>query len=1115
MKFKFTNLVPWNKRDLIKTIMRTFIFLFCTTILAFVPDKGLSQNAKIKIDENMTVSVNEVFNLIESQTDYNFIFRADLFENIPNVDLEKGVIRANKLLDYSLAKTVFTYEFTEDEIIILKRTPFFEGTDLVELPQQTITGKVTDMDGNPIPGVNVMVGPRGSTVVRGVATDFDGNYSIDAVSGEVIRFSFVGYVTQEFTISDQNLINVVLLVETSELETVVLVGYGTTKKEDLVGSVSSAKMEEIGKTGFSNVESALAGRLAGVNVSRTTGAPGEGAFIQIRGYSSFSGSNEPLYIIDGIPYQPNGAAVTTPLGSGNYDRSNPLNFISANDIEKIDVLKDASSAAIYGSQAANGVVIITTKKGKENDKVRTEISYRSNFESISNRFDVLSKEQFLNVQEEATIAAGGNFDRESYDLGADTDWQEEAIETAIYNELNLGFSGGLKDSKTVFSTGINMTNQEGIIGSENKRFSGRFSVQGSPMKGTVIGTNLVYSNTKNTGNGAPFRSVAFSRPDLSIDQTTTNSDPYKNHLWRSKIIKRKSNNVGIIGSLFGELELLDNLKFRSNFGFTTYNNSGVNFDPKELYDDGDGRRINSSSESRSLVWDNTITYDNSWNNKHNLNVVGGVSWQNKKFKNQSVTGRGFPNDDLLNNLGSANSIISHSSGEVESALSSFFFRSKYNFSNKYFVTFTGRVDRSTKFGPNNQWGYFPSGGLAWKISDEKFMENSPFNFLKLRTSVGVTGLATFPDFLYNTVFTSGNYYNGTNGIAPTSLPNPDIGWEKTTQADVGLEFKMFNNKFGGEIGYYSKYTTDLLLYNALPYELGGGTLLLSNVGEISNKGYEMSLYGNVVNSDDFSWNTDFNITFQKNTIEKLNSAVLSKNAGLLVKIEEGDSFGTLWGYKTDGLITSQQQLDDLNAAAPDGIYRSPATGVGDRLFVDVNGDGEVTADDRVKLGSGVPDFYGGFNNIFKYKDFELTLFFNFSYGAKGFPWSVRNNSNGGLNFGRQITNYTTRVLDAWSPDNPDGKWPRNILNDPNNNRTQSDAIVSDASYIKLKNVELSYKLPLKFNATLFVSATNLLTITNWDGQDPEQISPSFNGAGVSSGSYPFSKSFSIGGRINL
>ncbi|MCK0131633.1 TonB-dependent receptor [Flavobacteriaceae bacterium F08102] len=1113
--------------------MRTFILLFCSTIFALSPTNGISQNAKIKINEDTILSVDDIFSLIEKQTDYNFVYGVGLFEKAPKIALKKGTVKVYKLLEECLSQTVFTYNFIDDEIIILKRKPAFVGTELVVIPQQRISGKVTDEAGNPLPGVNVLVGEKGSSKVRGVATDINGTYSIMASKDEVIKFSYVGFSTQEFVITDQQVIDVVLTESASSLNEVVVVGYGTTQKKDLTGSVGSINSKKITQVKTQTIDQALVGQLTGVFVESNAGAPGSGASINIRGLSQIIGDNQPLYVIDGVPI-----VVNQNYGefAGSTNSLNPLFNIDQNNVERVDVLKDASAAAIYGSRAANGVIIITTKKGRKNQEPQFNVSVNTTYLKETGREDYLNASEF-----KAYAIEVGGVDPNTFFMDGDTDWQDLILQgSPLWNQFNFNTSGGTDRSS--YFLGATFNDQDGLLlGNNLKRYNVIANVETLIKDKFRVGGSLNYTYGINKASGLnSLGSAANFRPDFpvynddgSYTYTTGYYGNYLNPLGDEARMTSKDNSQNLFGTIYGELEIIKNLKFTSRINVSLNNVKQSQFSPSFTNDaifsginfGFTGAKLsNETIDGYTSTFLNQLNYSGIISTDHRIDAMAAISWDRSYQNIESQMYAGFPDDFILTNIGSALSSPDFNSSTIESGLNSIFGRVNYNYKDRYLVTFTARSDGSTKFGPENERGFFPSAGIAWNLHNEDFFrKNETISQLKLRASLGKTGTDNLPAFSFLTyyvtppTFSAPLLYNGENGIVPNGVPNPEIRWEETKQLDLGLEFGLFNGRLNGEIVYFEKNTSDLILFTPIPYETGAVSFS-SNVADVINNGWEITIGGDIVNSNDFRWNSSFNISFIKNEVTALNGGQNSNFlGGSLRGIAEGEPIGYINGYIVEGIAQTQAEVDALNANAPDGNYFSGFNAPGDYIFKDLNGDNEITTADLTNLGDINPDFFGGWNNSITYKNFDLNFNFQFVEGVSR-EWTASRN----LNRIDLTMNQHAVVLDTWTPNNPDAKYARH--GSSTNGRTNS-RLVEDGSYIRLRSASLGYNLPSDVvnklglsRARLSISGNNLFTITDYSGVDPENVTTFSGGSTVertsdNGFSYPLAKTFTLG--LNL
>ncbi|WP_299666169.1 TonB-dependent receptor [uncultured Polaribacter sp.] len=1088
--------------------MKTFIFLICTATFSLNSNFVFSQGAKIKIDYDKVITVDEVFKMIKEQTNYRFVYKSDMFKDLPKVKLSKGIILANKLLAVSLSSTDFDFLIKGEKTVIINE----------KLKKQlTISGKVTDAKGLSLVGATILI--KGT--LKGVNTDLDGYYNITASIGDILVFSFLGKQTAEVEVTNDTTINLVLQDSEEYLEEIVLIGYGTQKRKEITGSVSKINIKSLNNQVPVNFDNALVGRAPGVYVTPSNGMPGSSAAIRIRGMTSVIGNNEPLYIIDGIPIEIGLGESNATFKNSSSNQISPLSSINPQDIESIDVLKDASATAIYGSRASNGVIIVTTKKGSQNTPSVT-FNMFTTISNITEKSRMLNSAQFQNVIEQGYTNVGRPVPNDNvlypYGRDVDTDWIGGISQTGIDRNYYINIGGSAAKQTTFYSLSAGLLDQEGTItGTGFKRSNVRIKVESQPIDKIKIGGIINYSDSRQKGNPELYRPATTEPPFIPIRDENGEfasisifSNPFQLATFPQYI-----DNENLAMSLFGEFKLTENLIFKSVFSNNKIKGASYNYSPStssinqllgvngtlELFD----------NNFNSKIFDNTLTYNFALGN-HLLNGVIGMSHtQNASFINTTYA-ENFPDDDVSVYPGAADFAFLSNSGRV-SGLESYFFRANYSIANTYYITFTGRADQSTKFGPNNRWGYFPSGAVAWRLSNEKFLKPVSFiNNLKLRASYGKTGAANFDDFQYKTFFSSGNFYNDNNGITANVIPNPSIKWETTNQLDIALEYVMFNQRISGSVGYFNKRTTDQILLKDIVYETGGKSQF-SNVGDFSNQGFEFLLGIDVFRDTKVKWTSELNLSTIKSEVLKLND-------GFFEGLKEGEPIDAFYGYKVAGIFQTQEEIDVLNATSPTNFYQRSGTAPGDFKFVDVNNDGVVNAEDETILGHAAPDIFGGWNNTISFGNFEISALFNFSIGNTITNLGKRTESL----FFWERTNSGKGVLNAWTPENTDTNVPRVAYRDPNNNRRLSDFFIEDGSFLKLKNILLSYRLSPKLlakygikNASISLSANNVFTITPYSGFDPE-INEDYTdnfGQGVDIQSYPNSRQFIVGINLNF
>lgn len=1017
-----------------------------------------------------------------------------------------------------LSNTNLQFREVNNGIVIFART-----TSVVkEKVEKVIRGTVHSSDDKkPLPGVSVQV--RSS--YRGVFTNANGEFEIKMPDNKMMLvFSSAGYENKDVIVSDmEGTLHVTLQVDNKALETVVVIGYGQVNQKDVTGSVSSLKGDELNKVNTAGFDAMLVGRAAGVHAIKTSGAPGAVASIRIRGGTSAIGTNEPLYVIDGIPVEMGDGFGNLAFQDDSRNKLSPLFAINPEDIERIDILKDASGTAIYGSRAANGVVLVTTKKGKKGDKPNITFDVNMSGDRFVQQYQLLNADQYHDVVRRAYGATNTALPTTFIAYpGANTDWVDLTTHTGITNNTYLNINGGSPNGNTLYSFSGGLSKQDGVIKhTDFERQNLKASLETTLFEKLRFGTNINFSLTESNGRGTgQFYLISKYRPDVPVYDNKGKYGASPDSVQSNPVARisqlSKTKNQTILTSFFGELEILKGLVLRSSISATLNKGSNEAYTPStdvfEIRNGRRGSRNDFTNTSTSRIFDNTITY-NQRIKEHALNLMAGASYTQTKNEFTTLSSVNFLDDQVLNNLGSAGSIQTYNSGGSISGLASYFLRTNYNYAGKYYVTFTGRADHSTKFGPANRWGYFPSGALAWRISREDFMSNVGFvNDLKLRVSYGKTGSANFSDFQYATFFKSGSYYFGNNAVAVNTIPNPDIRWETTYQLDIAADFNLFNNKLRGTLGYFEKKTRDMILERQIIRETGGRTQF-ANLGDFLNKGFELQLGSDVVNTKNFAYIVDVNIT-------RYRSKVLKLNEGSYLNLKEGEPIGYFNGYKTNGIFQTQAEIDALNSKSPTGAYQSTNTRPGDFRFVDVNGDGVVNTADLGVIGKSEPDFYGGFNNIVRYKNLELSLFFNFSVGNSLYNSGLRDL----VLFNSNTSNYSTRIYNAWSVDNTGASLPRIVLNDPNRNVRDSDFFIEKASFFKLKNAQVSYLIRNNLIRRAFLSSirayasvSNVFVLTGYNGLDPEvNTAPSNNfSQGMDSNIYPLTRTFTIGLTANF
>ena len=1161
MKINFTNVFFVLRKKLPIHIMRVFIFLFCLSAFSITPEKGFGQTATVVIDANKKVSADEVFDLIMNQTDYKFIYQEGIFKNLPKIALSKGTISTKNLLERTLSVGNFDFEYNSNKTIIIKT----KAVKKVIVQNREISGTIKDKNGLEMAGASIII--EGTN--RGVVANFDGIFKITLKEGEdVIVISSLGYKTERIVVGNQTNFTITLKEDFEQLNEVVLIGYGTQKRENVTGAVSSIKTSDIvqASTGSVGFDRSLGGLVKGVNVSQSSGRPGSPVSIQIRGITSpLSGIgklNQPLFVIDGVPFNIDG-----------LNGANPLLTINPDDIESFDVLKDAAATSIYGSRGANGVIIVQTKKGKRNQETKVNLSYSTALAKPIKTVDVLNAAQYRKFYDQLitnTVDAmnAGQIDpffafdldnigmvdldfdtfqvsynglRDEYFGTADTDWNKLVFrKLATTKQTNLGITGGSENSN--YSLRLGFVDQEGLsIADGIKQYTLGLSMDTNLSKKIKAGAtvNVSYVDIKSgeddlLGQYTLNSSIAKARPDLPAYDANGNllAQPdfaygfetlEPNPLMRLKN-KTKNQSYNFIGNSYIEYEPIRKLKIKGDVNTAVFYTDNSAFIPGITQTDFGVTNESYLSESNGLVsnitTNLTANYDFNLANNH-FNVLIGAAWDRTNFNNKSQFFIGFPDDDILINGSSAQSVGTYASNKLESGLNSLFSRVTYDYKNKYNATFNFRTDTSSKFGPANKRAYFPSISTSWNIANEDFLiENETINTLRLRLSAGKVGSTNVADFAYLQFFktASNDLYNGNTGVIPSNtFPNVNIGWEKTSEINAGLDFAFFNSRLRGGIDVYTRKTTDALANTPIPQELGPN-VYFSNFVDISNRGVEISLGGDIIKTEDFSWTTNINWSLNRNKLDKINGAEI--NPYSLDYFIEGQPVGTIKGFKVVKIIQDQSEIDDLNLASPTGTYDKLSTSVGDYLYEDINGDGYISDDDRAVIGNIQPDFFGGISNTFTYKNFGLSALLQYSVGGER-TWS--NIPFGALNVLGE-NKYSEYALNTWTPENTGARYARALYFDPSASSRTSDRYLYDTSYLRLKNLQFFYNFDTLLVKKLGISSfrlmltgTNLLTWTKWPGMDPETFSE--RGGIVdqvnNEDPYPLSKSVSFGVQVQF
>jgi TonB-linked SusC/RagA family outer membrane protein len=1022
--------------------------------------------------------------------------------------------------------------------LLFFNTNLFAQNTKTDPGKRALSGIVTSEDGKPLSGANVAV----EGTAAGAVTNADGNFTIEIpAKGGVLVITSVGYESREVAVTTEKTVTITLSLQNTSLDEVVVIGYGTTKKSDLTGSVASIKSEDLKKAQVTSFDQALQGRAAGVQVTQLSGKPGAETSIRIRGTSSINAGNEPLYVVDGMLISSEGGDISTGVTRG--PRIGALSSINPNDIESIEILKDASATAIYGSRGANGVVLITTKRGKAGVGT-VNLDVYSGIQEISHKVEVLRASDFADLVNEAKLNANATpLYVNPKNLGAGTDWQEELLRTAPISSYQLSFSGG--DEKTKYALSGGYFDQDGIIINSNfKRYSFRTNLDRQVSKNFTIGNSLSFSKVASTGvltnagtivPGVTTSALLFN-PILPVyDSTVKGGYTYEND--RGKILGNPvaeakeytsfSTISRLIGNFYAKYTIIKGLDFKTTFGIDQYTSKESAFGPAFLKRTEASKGEASIGDVNGLTWlnENTLTLNTKIRSDDELNVLAGFTVQ--KFNNESMFmyAFDFPDDRTgYHNISAGLNPQKPSNNESQWSLVSYLARVNYTLQDKYLFTLTGRIDGSSKFAEGHKYGYFPSGAFAWRVSKENFMQGiKPISDLKFRVSYGVIGNQNIAP--YQSLSLVGPYsegvFNGTEiytGREPLTYVNKNLKWESTRQFDAGIDLSIFNNRLSLTADYYQKKTYDLLLSSPIPFTSGFGSTLL-NIGNIVNKGFDFDIRS-INTTGALSWTSSLNISINRNEVTNLannNTDILF--SGSLLRV--GEPVGTFYGYIFDGIFQSDEEAAKsavLKGQEPTSSNPASRAKAGDRKYRDINADGVIDEKDRTIIGSAQPDFTWGFNNTLSFKNIDLSFFFQGSQGNE----MANLNSFDLLNFNGQANVLKEGGLNRWTPQNHSNKYPRALSAGSLDQGVFSSAIVEDASYIRLRNVTLSYNLPAKLikksklnSVRIYASATNLWTKTDYSGYDPEANTYGQNSfvVGYDLGGYPMAKTYILG--INI
>ncbi|WP_375447621.1 SusC/RagA family TonB-linked outer membrane protein [uncultured Fibrella sp.] len=1019
-----------------------------------------------------------------------------------------------------------------------------------------IKGTVSDEKGNGLPGATVSV--KGTQL--GTTTDVNGTFSINMpADAKTLVISFIGMTTQEVVVGSRTTLNITLQNTGQALDEVVVIGYGTQKRSDVTSSITTVKASDLKDIPAAGIDQLLQGKAAGVTVTSNGGQPGGGVSVKVRGVTSIN-SNDPLFVIDGVPFVGGNTSSNTGyagLGGGDGQTGNSvMAMLNPNDIESIDVLKDASAQAIYGSQAANGVILITTKKGKQGEG---KISYEmyTGASEVARRLDLMDLRSFAKYQNAVLPIIGNPVSDEFKNpdlLGKGTDWQEAMFQRGTINNHQLSFSGG--QNKTTYYLSLNYFDNKGILlGSDFKRYSSRFSLDTQLKSWVKVGISANVSRSiqnvslADAAEGTIWWGASTSplTPIKNIDGTwgggqTVGGVQYygSNLVGNSQFRGNTKTTNNIFGSLYAELTLAKGLTLRNDLSYSLGQDNNIAYQKAGNVGSTSFRSKLIDGRSDSYYWSltNYLNY-NLYQGKHGIQATLGHQAQNSYYQGISGTKVDLQANIFDLSTGSADQTTwGLNGGKGQWAMESYFARANYTFDDKYSLSASIRTDGSSNFGPNNRWGVFPGVSAGWTVSNEKFMKGSVSNVLsytKLRVGYGVVGNQNFPGGAPNPAYVGAvTFFSGPVGFGSSNMingiPNPNLKWESVKTANVGVDLGFLGGRVDATIDVYKKVTSDMIIFLTGPNLIGVGDQWddlkapLGNAGQMTNTGVDIGITTTNIKKGNFSWKTNLVFTQFNNTYDKAASAASALdgkvyyNNYLITHTTPGRPVGSFWGLQTDGLYRTQA---DLDASLPQFGYKvnQTETWLGDIRFKDQNGDKKIDASDYTFIGSPLPKFTYGFTNSFNYGDFDLSVFLQGSQGAKAYNflrWQLE-----GLN--NAYTNQMNTVNDRYSAENPNGSLPR-FTNTNKNNTAMSDRYVEDASYMRIQNISIGYRLPKALlsrikvqNLRIYGTVQNLKTFTKYSGYDPEigAFNNSIKLMNVDTGHYPNPRTFTIGANLQF
>jgi len=1061
-------------------------FLFCLDVSA----SSYSQNVKVSLNLK-DVSLKKAIYTLEQKGKTRFLYSEQLLPQDRQITLNVNDVLLLDVLNTMLENTNLDYRVTDDGLVVIAP----KGAVIKNI---RVKGKVVDNNGESLPGVSIKVLGTGT----GTVTDAKGQYEISVPEGASLIFSYIGFVSQTVPVGTATEINITLKVDEArqKLNEVVVVGYGTQRKSDLTGSVASLSGKDLDKTPVIGADQMLQGRISGLQLTQSDGQPGSPTSIRIRGTNSINSGNEPLYVVDGF------------AGVGNLTSINP------SDIQSIEVLKDASATAIYGSRGANGVILITTKKGKAGQQTINFDAY-SGLQHIAHKIPLMDATQFgrylneyyteYNAANPSTAKALPYTDAQIAGFGTGTDWQDALYRTAPIQNYQLSFGGGSNESRYYLS--LNHFDQDGIMkGTGFRRELVRLNLDRNIGKKIKMGfssqisynVQAVDPTITGVGYGAAGGALSMSPIVPVTDNTgayTFANAPsayvgtYGNPVAGVELATDQITNARGLINTYGEYEFIKGFKLKSSIGID-YNNAGEkSYLPTTIYigQQTSGAAYSSNSVSYSWLNENTLSYSKVFNKIHAIDVIVGFSLQEFKTKAFSTAAQGFFTDNLgTDNLALGANVLTPQSNTYKNTIASYFGRVNYRLMEKYLFTFTMRSDGSSRFGLTSKWGYFPSGAFAWRASEEDFIKNiKQISDLKVRLSYGVTGNQEIGSYQSLSQYAINSYSLGTTpsrvvGVAPNNISNPNLSWESTASFDLGTDFGLFNNRISITADYYRKTTSNLLLNFSIPQSSGYSNILL-NAGKVQNSGFEIALTTRNVEAKNFSWTSTINYATNANKVLDMNGTnnILVGTTGSYIVtnglapsiLRIGQPIGSFYGYHFDGIYQTQAQI---TAAGISGVVP------GDAIIRDVDGNKIINGNDREIIGQAAPKFIYSINNTLSYKNFDLSIFVQGVDGNKILNLTKYAHSGG------TSANEYTYMADAWNGPGSSNTVPR-VFSSSIHNAGVVDNYLEDGSYLRLQTVSLAYNVPVSQKSRVFKSSTvyftvqNLYTFTKYTGYNPE------------------------------